>query len=372
VISKIDIFEIKMLPDCTMVTACYQFKHVHSGALSLEELQQAMTGTLGIPAYMVIFCDQYLAPFVKEFRESRGMGEMTRIHQVEYMDLETYRLLDRVNANRAVFWPTRDARTSGETHLLMYSKFEFVEKTIDENPFSTTKFAWIDSCLKPNLSKICEDYSHSKILRLLHGISDKYHINILNVCEKRFKDPESKREFYSQYRWIMCGGFFTCGAEIGKRVLRRLRQLSVDTTMAGYGHGDEMLYLEIIDEFYDEMDRSYGDYGQIIDNFLQPERNLGYILHCIIKRYSAMGYHRECYDCCAKVIAAQESFTVKEDYYVWVEAYFYYYISAFYYRRSEAREIVERIRLLCKENPYFGEEFAKRREYYESQFVYVM
>ena len=37
--------------------------------------------------------------------------------------------------------------------------------------------------------------------------------------------------------------------------------------MLGYGHGEEMLYLEILDEFYDDIERSYGDYGQIINNY---------------------------------------------------------------------------------------------------------
>jgi hypothetical protein len=360
------------LPNCTMVTACYSFKHIHPGARSVEELQQSVIGTLDIPAYMVVYCDQYMAPFVTKYRADQGMASITVVRQIEYEDIWSYQFLPTVKENREKYWPTMDARTNSETHLITCNKFDFVERTILDNPFPTTRFAWIDGCLDPKIKKICEDYSHAKMLRLLYNISDKFHVQILNVCDKRFKEPEAKHEFYNQYRWIVCGGFFTCGAEIGLRVLARLKEIVTETTLAGYGHGEEMFYLEVLDEFYEEMDRSYGDYGQIIDNFIQPERNLGYILHCIIKRYSQMGYHHECYDCCAKVIAALESLTIREDYVVWTEAYFYYYISAYYYKNEEAKPIVERVLQLCKENPYFRAEFDKRRDFYESQFAYVL
>lgn len=362
------------LPNCTVVTACYSFKHIHPGARSVEELQQSIVGTLDIPAYMVVYCDEYLEPFIKEYREKIGCANITVVRKIPYEEIWAYSLLETVKKNRDEYWPTRDARTNAETHLITCNKFDFVERTILDNPFPTTKFAWVDGCLDPKLKKICEDYSNAKIMRVLnHIVPDKFHIQILNVCDKGFKDPARKREFYGQYRWIVCGGFFACGGtDIGLRVLARLKEIVVNTTLAGFGHGEEMFYLEVLDEFYDEIERSYGDYGQIIDNFVQPERNLGYIYHCIIKRYSAHAYHRECYDTCRKLITAFDTFAIKEDYYVWTETYFYYYLSAFYYKREEARKIVDRIRQLCAENPPFKQEFDKRRDYYESQFAYVL
>jgi hypothetical protein len=339
----------------------------------VEELQQVIVGTLDIPSYMVIYCDEYLAPFVQSHRDEIGCGDITVVRQIRYEDLWVYPLLPIVKKNREEYWPTRDARTNSETHLITCNKFDFVERTILDNPFpTTTRFAWIDSCLEPRLHKICEDYSHAKMMRLLHSITDKFHIQILNVCNKRFKEPAQKREFYQQYRWIVCGGFFTCGRDAGLRILARLKNLVSETTHQGYGHGEEMFYLEVLDEFYDDIERSYGDYGQIIDNFIQPQRNMRYILNNIVRSYSAYGYHRECYDCCRKLVAAFDQYAVKEDYHVWVEAYFYYYVSAFYHRRDLAKSIVERIYEVALQNPYFKREFDTRREYYESQFAFIL
>jgi hypothetical protein len=298
------------------------------------------------------------------------MSTITCIRKIPFEQIWAYSLLEQVKHNREVYWPTRDARTNSETHVITCNKIDFVERTILDNPFPTTRFAWIDSCLDPKIAKICEDYSHSKMLHLLHNINDKFHIQILNVCDKRFKDPEHKREYYNQYRWVVCGGFFTCGAEIGLKVMKRVKEITVETTRAGFGHGEEMFYLEILDEFYDDIEHSYGDYGQIINNFIQPEKNLHYILNCIIRNYANhYHYYRECYDCCKKVLHAIESFTIKEDYYLWTEVYYYYFFSALYIDREEAIQIVERIYTICETNPYFKRDFDNRRDFYESQFA---
>jgi hypothetical protein len=180
--------------------------------------------------------------------------------------------LDKIKKNREVYHPTKDERTCSETHLITCNKFAFVLQAIEENPHNTEKFAWIDSNCSTNMSKICENYSHSNILYILNNISYKFHIQILNVCDKKFKSDELKREYYSQYRWIVCGGFFTCGKEIGIKILNRLKEIVVETTYMGYGHGEEMFYLEVLDEYYDDIIKSYGDYRQILNNFIKPNK----------------------------------------------------------------------------------------------------
>jgi len=356
------------LPDVTLVTACYNFHHIHPGARSIEEMKESITGVLDIPVYMFIYCDRLLSSFITKYRNELGMQDITIIYELDFENIWAYSLLQKVKENREAYWPTRDARTNAETHIIQFNKFDFVEEVMIDNPFSTKHFAWMDSCLNLKISKICEDYSHSKILYLLNNITDKFHIQILNVCDKKFKNPEIKKEYYKQYRWVVCGGFFTCGQQVGIPILKRLKQIVTETVLAGYGHGEEMFYLEILDEFYNDIVRSYGDYGQIIDNFIQPNKNLEYILHFIIYNYSKYGYHRECYDCCHKLIDAFDNFTIKENYYVWVETYFYYYISALYYKQHESKQIKDTIYKICEKNLYFKKEFDKKRNYYESQF----
>ena len=92
---------------------------------------------------------------------------------------------------------------------------------MDLNPFNTSKFGWIDSNLKPNCAKICENYEKNMLLKILsNSRSDKFHLQILNVCDKKYKEKGHKKEMYQQYRWIVCGCLFVTGIEVGKKIPR--------------------------------------------------------------------------------------------------------------------------------------------------------
>ena len=81
----------------------------------------------------------------------------------------------------------------------------------------------------------------------------------------------------------MCCCFYTMGEEIGKKIIYRFNEISINTIMNGYGHGDESIFLEILDEFYDDIHRSYGDYYNILNNFIRPTKGFDYINRFIIK-----------------------------------------------------------------------------------------
>ena len=357
-------------PDCTLVTACYTFNKIHKAARSPEELLEGISTVLQIPFYLVIYCDAVMAERIRKERERYGLTAATSIRQIEFNELWAYQFLDKVKANRSVYHPTKDERTSAETHLITCNKFDFVLQTIESNPFSTSKFGWIDSVVRENMTKICENYNHSVLYKVLNSITDKFHLQILNVCDKKYTKKEHKREYYQQYRWLVCGSFFTCGKDTGRKILHRLKEIVTQTTEEGYGHGEEMFYLEVLDEFYDDIARGYGDYGQILNNIIHPTLNIHYIVYNILKPYSQRGYHRECYDCCTALVRQIESFSIHVPYDLMMQIYFFLYLSSYYYKHHEARIVVQKIRMLCN-NPYFNKEFQKNADFYTSQFSFV-
>ena len=165
--------------------------------------------------------------------------------------------------------------------------------------------------LKGPSLRISENYTNTTVPRILRTIADEwnssqFHIQILNVCDKRFKEPQYKREYYNQYRWLVCGGFFVTSQEAGVPILSRLKEIFVETTMAGYGHGEEMFYLEVLDEYKDQIRGTYGDYGQMLDNFIYPTRNAEYIYHVIMANYKKHGYTDEYAKAAAQLKAAAD------------------------------------------------------------------
>jgi hypothetical protein len=221
-----------------------------------------------------------------------------------------------VKSNREIYWPSRDERTCAESHLLTYNKFDFVLQAIEENPFNTTRFGWIDMNLKKDNGdiKICENYHSNMIPYVLSNIKDeKFHIQIMNVNDKKFLSSDNKKEYYEKYRWVVCGCFFVCTKNIGIKILNRLKEIVETTTNAGFGHGEEPMFLEILEEFYDDIARSYGDYHHILDNFENPMEGLHYIFYHIASNYYHLGYKKECKECCEKIINSFDNLPVEED-----------------------------------------------------------
>jgi hypothetical protein len=362
-----------MIPDCTLTTACYNFTDVHDKSRNLEECINDMKTLLQIPCYLVIYTDNKCHEFIKKIRDSYSLNHITHYVIKEFTDLANYKYLDIIKKNRESYHPTKDERTSSHSHLLCCSKFNFVLDTMDINPFHTSKFGWIDAHLgRTNCSKVSENYENNMLLNILHNTTpDKFHIQILNVCDKKYKQKEHKREMYQQYRYVVCGCLFIAGIDIGRKILNRLNEIFIQTTLDGYGHGEEMLYLEILDEFYDDIKRSYGDYNNILNNFMQPRRNLYYINALIIKQYNKFGYHKECYDCCKILLAEIENYNVHIDYTMYFSILFEYYMCTFYYKgKDEARTLVKHIHDVIAIIPGVKAEYEKNKVFFDIQFNY--
>jgi hypothetical protein len=304
-------------PNCTLVTACYDLNKYNPKCRTTDECLKLIDPLLQLPVYMIIFGSRTTIPRIKERREQHGLLAITEFIQIEIEDIWTYQFLSKVKSNRAKYWPTRDERTCSESHLVCCNKFDFVLEAITINPFSTTHFGWIDAYLGDGKGglRICENYTPNIVPQILYELqnTDKFHIQILNCNDKKFKEPHHKHEFYEKYRWVVCGGFFLTESTIGTQILSRLKENFVETTNAGYGHGEEMLYLEILDEFYPHICRSYGDYGQILNNFIYPTRNIEYVYHTIIKNFKNAGQEREYQDACGQLKDATDRWKVHID-----------------------------------------------------------
>jgi hypothetical protein len=361
-----------MIPDCTLVTCCFDFTKYNNKCRNLDDSINKMKSLLETPCYLVIFTDTLLANAIKNIRDNNGLSELTMCNICEPEDLECFKYLNIVKSNREKYHPTKDERTCAESHLICCSKFELVLKIINSNPFGTSKFGWIDANVGENFSKICTNYKNNMLLNILDKSSeDKFHLQILNVNDKKYSNEECLREYYSTYKWVVCGCLFITGKEVGIKILEDLQNVFIKHTVLGYGHGEEMFYLEILDKHYDNIHRSYGDYQHILNNFLAITTGLNYVKN-IACRYMTMGYHKECIDCCSKVICQYENYNIEIAYHLYFDFLFYSYISLFYYDNNKAKEFVKHLLNLINENPFIKKEYEKNKSFYDSQFKFAL
>jgi hypothetical protein len=358
-----------MIPDCTLATAVYPSNNTHHVARTLQDTVDACEALLSIPVYLAIYGNRDTIPLLKEARAKHGLTQMTAFYEIEKEDLWSFQYINAVRKNRAAYWPSRDSRNDESIHLLQSNKSDFVLQTIEKNPFNTSKFGWTDAFLGKDTVRICENYDKNALPRILSKISDKFKIQVLNVCDKRFKEAENKREYYEKYRWVVCGGFFTCGAEIGKRVLKRQQEIFLKTLEQGYGHGEEMLFLEILDEFEDDIEKSYGDYAQMWNNFIEPTRNLHYIYYMVLNNYWNHGYYKECYYCGKALVKAIESHVTDVTWNIYMAILVDFYNATRRCVPEEAAPLAKRILDQCEKHPGLRGEFLKNAEHYRWLFV---
>jgi hypothetical protein len=302
------------LPDVTIVTSCYCF-HNKFRTRSILEINDSIEIILSLPVYLVIFTDSLFYQIIKSKREKFGLIDQTLVVNVPFENTWASLYFYNVASNRNKYHAIRHDINCPYTHCIQCNKFDFLLQIINMNPFGTSKVGWLDGFVGINgkFSIYQGDDYIEKFVHTLNSINDKFRITILDVNDKRYKQDINKREYYSKYRYVVYSGFFTSGIELAIPILKRLKEIFVHTTNLGYGHGDEMLYLEILDEFDEYIDKAYGDYHYILNNFINPVYNLGYIYTNIIKKYLLYERKKECNECCKSIIESNKKKIAKSD-----------------------------------------------------------
>ena len=134
-------------PDCTLVSACFCVHKNNPHSFSLDEIVLKSDTLLHIPSYLVLYGDVETLSVLREKRLEYGFDDITQYIEIDLDDLWTYQYKEKVDENRAVFWPTADPRAQTDSHLITCNKFDFMLQVMDRNPFHTSKFGWIDAFL---------------------------------------------------------------------------------------------------------------------------------------------------------------------------------------------------------------------------------
>jgi len=346
----------------TVTTANFYF---NDQTRSITDCIKNMKTLLQIPCNLVIYCNNPLYQGIKEIRDEANLSEKTVYNVMDFSSIWSYQFRDKINENRKIYWPTRDPRAGVESHIITNNKFDFVLSTINTNPFKTTKFAWLDANIGVNGSKIAKNFTNEKFINLLDQVGPKFHIQILGVVDKKYVQEQFLKEYYSRYQWIVCGCLFTLENNgKNKTILNRMKEIFVETVNHGYGHAEEMHYLKLLDEFYDDIDKGYGDYSDILENFIVPRGNLNYVLYNIIAKYFQFGYYRECYDACKAF-----SKNLNDEYFEFF--IFYYYSTLMFIGKNEARKILFNFLPKIYSKPYFEQKYLENQNYCNQIFTLV-
>jgi len=242
------------------------------------------------------------------------------------------------------------------------------------NPFHTERFGWIDCLVGNNFESICENYSPNMLPKILNEkINDFLWVYISDVQNIIFySKEENKKEYYKESRPVICSSLFICNKNVGSKIMERFKQLFIDSIKFGYCYGDETIYLKILNEYDNQIRKSYGPRNCLLNNFISITTGLQYIRFNIMKRSLDYLSHKECIHCGKKILQEYKKGNIETTYLIdFFSIMDMYYVACYYTDKPRAQLIIDYLFTLCQFNPVVRQIFETRKDYYFGQFIYM-
>ncbi len=166
--------------------------------------------------------------------------------------------------------------------ILNNSKFEFIEKSIEMNPFQSTHFIWIDFGIN-HVAKNTDEI-HNWIL----NIPDK----IKQLCINPFLEDGNYKDIFRFIYHHTAGGLFSGSSENLLRYSELFKNKTEQIYSENWFQLDEAVMTIVQRENPELFDLYYGDYQGIICNYRKPITNISIIESSLnkSKKYNRLDY----------------------------------------------------------------------------------
>lgn len=217
---------------------------------------------LSLPYPIVIFVDP---EFVKSIREIRGDKPM-HIIVMPFETVPKFHLKDGIQAARKVY-PVHNAsaiKDTGNYILLTWTKFDFVERVIAENPFQSTHFAWIDFGLT-HVAKL--DFADEAFLHIADPIK-------LLVNKWASTEELEAPDYYSLLRGYVAGGFMTGSLIFWQQFIQLFHEEITKLLAMQRAPSEEQIIPQIMQRNPNLFEVYYGDYDGILSNYYRQRLSM--------------------------------------------------------------------------------------------------
>lgn len=199
----------------TIVTALYDIDRDRRGdGRTFDEYLSWFAETLKVKSPMVIFVEPSLEEFVLNNRKGLPTKVITQpLEEVPYYYLND-RIKEVINTDeykKRILSPNRLECKLSLYDVIIFSKFAWVKKVAEENPFDSDYFMWMDAGLsrffKPHEVDIKSPYPSSDALEALVSNKD----SILIQAQASFypdlfnKEEYTEDDLWDNRSWIMAG-----------------------------------------------------------------------------------------------------------------------------------------------------------------------
>ena len=199
----------------TLVTSLYNIDRQSKGdGRSFDEYLFWFSETLQVKSPMVIFVEDYLKEFVEKYRKNLPTKIITQpLEKVPYYHLndKIQQILTSKNFKEKMSVPSRIECKMSLYNVIIFSKFLWVKTVIEENPFESEYFMWMDAGLSRFFNThgvlLNESYpSESALESLLHNKDSV----LIQAAMDFYPDLVNSKKYDDEYfwdsrSWVMAG-----------------------------------------------------------------------------------------------------------------------------------------------------------------------
>lgn len=282
------IFYTQSTKDCdnnlTIVTALYDLRQLEASQSkerkNIDDYIEKGKFLSTLPYNMVIFTDIYLYDKIAELR--RNLEHQTLIIVKEFSETFYYKYLDKTRHLMDKY--TIYNRSGGKDTLLYiilnHNKFYFMEETIKLDPFSSTKYMWMDF----GITHVAQN--QESIHRWITNVPDK----IKQMMIMPYVESPPPKEYFKHIRHNVAGGLFS-GAKLNiLKYIQLYKKYCLQIMDEEWYQLDEAIMTMIIRDHPSLFELYYGDYAGIISNYDCPLHNIDLNIRAIQKCLDAKCY----------------------------------------------------------------------------------
>lgn len=340
----------------------------HSSLRSDSVYLDFATKLLSHPIPLVLFVDTCLVSEITQIRKKYGLSHLTLIVPITIESLKYYGRLDTFIEN----WlknPVKNYQLSKFTplyHLVINNKPSWIRQAIELNPFSSSRFAWLDF----RIMDLSCPVDPSTFYRLKHLESSKIRVPMMNYIHP--SEIIDKISYYEYFRGKVSAAFLDGPSSL----LLKFEHAHQNELEFALNHGicpsDEQTYSVVIVENPSWFTYFYTDYGGSFRNFDTLKQDLinahwfleGAYNH---KDYSAIvhvcQFVRKSLESCDPPISGHDIHVF------WYKCYIaYWYLQKY----EEAAEIIVDLFRLCESYPELNQECKREREFLRNNFNYIL
>jgi hypothetical protein len=286
----------------TLVTAYFNLTKFQDASKEILErdfnyyLQHA-NFTLTLQYNLVIYCDQESYERISAIRPPD--------HKTKYIIKEFDKIMIDSDDQKRTFADYReqiklnrqknpyhfDNRNTPSYYLFCLSRYYMMKEVIKDNTFNSSHFAWINFCI--------ERMGYTNLIHLDEALS--VYRNKFSTCYIDYIPHDlvsNTHEYFKYGRCSMCSGFFTGNNEYMYKVCDLIEKKFLFYLDQGYGHADEQLYSPVYFENSELFDHYYGDYRQMITNYVYIYESPEAPIHNFIKNSFNHKEYKKCYEAC--------------------------------------------------------------------------